>query len=249
MALEPGAAGAALAAYAASLPRPRAIVVVSAHWLTEQPTLGTTSRLETLHDFWGFPDALYTLRYPASGCPEAAAEVGRCLAEAGYAVATDPARGLDHGAWVPLRLMYPQADVPVIPLSLPTGLGPRPLFRLGTALAPLGERGFLILASGNLTHNLADYVTAATTGSGVPAYVRAFADWFWQHLAAGDHEALFDYRKRAPAALRAHPTDEHLLPLFVALGAGKGKVERFHAGVDSHVLAMDAFAFHRQLAV
>ena len=246
MALAPGAAGQALATYAGALPRPRAVIAISAHWLTEQPVVGTAGRLPTIHDFWGFPDALYEIDYPASGCPEAAAEVSRALADAGFAGGTDAARGLDHGAWVPLRLMYPDADVPVVPLSLPVALGPAGLRRLGTALAPLTRRGFLVLASGNLTHNLGDFRTAVMSGSGVPPYVRDFADWVHARLAAGDDAALDDYRGRAPSAVRAHPTDEHLLPLFVAQGAGGpgAAVERFHAGIDSHVLAMDAYAFH-----
>ena len=247
VALEPGAAGAVLAEYASVLPRPRAIVIVSAHWHTEHPTVGLASQFETIHDFSGFPEALYSLRYPASGCPEAANEVVRCLTEAGFPVATDRQRGLDHGAWIPLRLMFPDADVPVIPLSMQGHLGSQHHFDLGRALAPLADKGFLILASGNLTHNLRDFQTAVASGGQVPGYVREFADWIWQRILAHDLPALLDYRARAPAAVRAHPTEDHLLPLFVALGAGgeQALAERFHAGIDSYVLAMDAFAFHR----
>lgn len=246
-ALRPGAAGAALEAQATRLPRPRAVVIVSAHWDTGIPTVGTAARLETIHDFWGFPEALYAIRYPATGCPEAAEEVARTIAAAGMPVARDDARGLDHGAWVPLRLMFPNADVPVVPLSLQSRGGTAQAHRLGRALAPLAARGFLVVGSGSITHNLRDFQAARLSRGGTPAYVREFADWIADRLEARDLAALLDYRKRAPAAVRAHPTEEHLLPLFVALGAGdgEGKPERFHAGVDDCVIAMDAYAFPR----
>jgi 4,5-DOPA dioxygenase extradiol len=245
-ALRPGAAGAAMVRAAGSLPRPRAVIVVSAHWDTAQPTVGLASRPETVHDFWGFPEELYSLRYPATGCREAALEVLAQLDAAGLTAVADENRGLDHGAWIPLRLMFPEADVPVIPLSIQSRLGPEHHLRLGRALAPLAARGFLVLASGNLTHNLRDYQLSALRGAAVPDYVRAFPDWIWQHLAAGDIESLLDYRRQAPDAERAHPSDEHLLPLYVALGAAgnAARAERLHAGIDDYVIAMDAFAFH-----
>lgn len=244
-ALNPGAAGAALRTLAERLPRPRAIIIVSAHWDTAVPTVGTASRLETIHDFWGFPDALYAIRYPASGCREAADEVAGAIAAAGLPVARDTARGLDHGAWVPLRLMFPDADVPVIPLSIQHQADAAHHLKLGQALAPLAARGFLVIASGNLTHNLRDYQIVSRSGGRTPAYVREFADWMYARMAAHDTAALLDYRRQAPGGMQAHPTDEHLMPLYVALGAGGAQAElsRFHAGIDSHVLAMDAFAF------
>jgi 4,5-DOPA dioxygenase extradiol len=243
--LRPGAAGAALARAAARLSRPRAIVAVSAHWETDVPTVGLAARLETIHDFSGFPSELYQMRYAATGCPEAAREVGQAIAAAGLPVDFDPNRGLDHGAWVPLHLMFPEADVPVIPLSIQPHGGPAHALRVGRALAPLRERGILVLASGNLTHNLRDYFASAQTGGHTPAYVREFADWMWDRLEARDLDALLDYRRAMPAAARAHPTEEHLLPLYVALGAGGDEfaAERIHAGIDDYVLAMDAFAF------
>jgi 4,5-DOPA dioxygenase extradiol len=244
-ALHPGAAGAALSTAAAGLPRPRAIVVVSAHWETAEPTVGFAERPETIHDFWGFPNELYDIRYPATGCKEASGEVLKALTAAGFAARPDFARGLDHGAWVPLRLMFPDADVPVLPLSIQSHLGPQHHYRLGRALAPLTRQGLLVLASGNLTHNLADYRTVSMNGGRTPEYVRAFADWMWNQLQAQDHAALIDYRRQAPGAVRAHPRDEHLLPLYVALGAaGEGaQAQRLHAGIDDFVLAMDAYAF------
>jgi 4,5-DOPA dioxygenase extradiol len=243
--LRPGAAGAALAQAAATLSRPRAVVVVSAHWHTLQPTVGFASRPETIHDFWGFPERLYALRYPATGCREAALDVHAVLRSAGFPVQVDETRGLDHGAWIPLMLMFPDGDIPVIPVSIQAHEGPEHHLRLGRALAPLTARGFLVLASGNLTHNLRDYQRVAGQGGQVPAYVRAFPDWIWGRLSAGDTAALLDYRRQAPDAERAHPTDEHLLPLFVALGAAgeAASPTRLHVGVDDYVMAMDAFAF------
>ncbi len=244
-ALRPGAAGAALQAEASRLPLPRAIVIVSAHWDTAVPTVGLAERPETIHDFWGFPDELYALRYPATGCREAALEVVAALEAAGLPVATDATRGLDHGAWVPLRLMFPEAEVPVIPVSVQSHLGPAGAHRLGEALAPLAGRGFLVIGSGSVTHNLRDYQQAWQRGGETPDYVRPFADWLHAHLAANDREALLDYRRQAPNAVRAHPSDEHLLPLFVAWGAGGQQPEtrRFHAGIDDYVIAMDAYSF------
>jgi 4,5-DOPA dioxygenase extradiol len=242
-ALRPGAAGAALAALGRRLARPRALVVVSAHWTTAEPTVGFATTLATIHDFYGFPRELYELRYPATGCPEASAEVLAALAAAGIVARRDDTRGLDHGAWVPLRTMYPDADVPVVGLSLPARGGAAQAYALGRALAPLAARGLMVLGSGNLTHNLADY-GAALRGGGTPAYVREFADWMWDRLAAGDVAALLDW-PHAPSASRAHPTDEHLLPFHVALGAAGERpvAERVHAGIDDYVLAMDAFTF------
>ena len=244
-ALRPGAAGAAIVTAARTLPLPRVIVIVSAHWDTQVPTVGFADKLETIHDFYGFPEELYAMRYPATGCREAAEVVVAAIRAAGLPVALDKARGLDHGAWVPLRLMFPEADVPVIPLSIQSHAGPEQAYRLGQALAPLAAQGFLIIASGNVTHNLGDYQMAARNGGQTPAYVRQFTNWLAERLYARDISALLDYRQQAPGAVQAHPTDEHLLPLFVALGAaGDGaKLERFHAGIDNYVIAMDAYAF------
>ena len=243
-ALRPGAAGAALARYAASIPRPRAIIAISAHWAAARPTVSLASRLETIHDFSGFPRELYDIRYPATGCPEAALEVAAALEQAGFQVDRDARRGLDHGAWVPLRIMFPDADVAVVPLSIEPHLGPDHALRVGRALAPLRERGLLVVASGNVTHNLNDYFHASRSGR-TPGYVREFADWMWERLAARDVAGVVDYRHSAPHAIQAHPTEEHLLPLYVALGAGGEdfETERIHAGIDDHVLAMDAYAF------
>ena len=247
-ALRPGAAGAALTAAVRTLPQPRAIIIVSAHWDTAVPTVGFAERPETIHDFWGFPDELYTLRYPATGCREAANEVVAAIKAIGLPVVEDAERGLDHGAWVPLRLMFPDADVPVIPLSIQSRGGPEQAYRLGLALAPLAAQGILVIASGNVTHNLRDYQMAARNGGQTPAYVREFADWLAARIAAHDLPALLDYRRQAPGAVASHPSDEHLLPLHVALGAAGANAlaQRFHSGIDNYVIAMDAYSFSPQ---
>ena len=244
-ALRPGAAGAAMARIAADLPRPRAIVMVSPHWETSQPAVGTAQRLQTIHDFYGFPPELYEIRYPATGCPEAAREVVAALQAAGLAAVEAPGQGLDHGAWIPLRLMYPDADVPVVPLSLQSQLGVQGAYRLGQALAPLPSKGMLVIGSGNITHNLGDYRVARMNGGQGLDYVREFPEWMTDKLRGHDLEALLDYRRQAPEAVRAHPTDEHLQPLYVALGAAgrDAQVEHLHTGISDYVLAMDAYAF------
>ena len=215
-ALRPGAAGAALSAMAQSLALPRAIVIVSAHWDTAVPTVGFAERPETIHDFWGFPDELYEIRYPATGCREASEEVVSALKSAGLPLATDAGRGLDHGAWVPLRLIFPDADVPVIPLSIQSRGGPEEAYKLGRALAPLRKQGVLIIGSGSMTHNLYEF----RQGSAQPqAYAQEFAAWVRAAVAANARTPLINYRTEAPHAVRAHPTEEHFLPLLVALGA------------------------------
>jgi len=219
-ALRPGAAGAALGRQALLLPRPRAIVVVSAHWETDVPTVSLASRLDTIHDFSGFPRELYAMRYPATGCPEAAREVAQAITAAGLPVDFDLSRGLDHGAWVPLRLMFRTPTYRSSRCRSSRTPARRTHFASARALAPLRERGFLVIASGNLTHNLRDYFVAAHGDGRTPGYVREFADWMWDRLAAHDVDALVAYRDNAPLATRAHPTEEHLLPLYVALGAG-----------------------------
>jgi 4,5-DOPA dioxygenase extradiol len=240
--LHPGAAGAALAALARLASEPRAVVIVSAHWDTPVARVGFSVRPETMHDYYGFPKTLYQLRYSASGCPEVAAEVLDALHAAGIEAEADLDRGLDHGAWMPMMMLYPDADVAVVPLSIQSGKGPRVAWELGRALAPLRESGILVIGSGNVTHNLADYRRATDD---VPEYVRRFADWVAGRLAEGDIEGLLEYRERAPDALRAHPTEEHLLPLFVALGAAgvAPMANRVHASIQDRVLAMDVYRF------
>lgn len=243
-ALHPGQVGVRLAELARDLPRPRAIVVASAHWLAPQPRVGAHPQPPTIHDFGGFPRALFELQYPAPGDVALSEEVAARIAAAGLPVALDRQRGLDHGAWVPLRLLQPQADIAVVPVSIQPTLGPQHQFELGRALAPLRGQGVLLVGSGSITHNLHDFGDYAH-GKEAP-YVRPFIQWVEQRLAADDRQALFDYRRQAPFAERAHPTDEHLLPLFFAMGAagdGGFGAQRIDAGIDAGMLAMDIYRF------
>jgi 4,5-DOPA dioxygenase extradiol len=243
-ALHPGKVGERLAELAADLPRPKAIVIASAHWLAHQPTVGGAAQPETIHDFYGFPRELFDIRYPAPGAPELALHIARLLDHAGLAPQLDPNHGLDHGAWVPLRLLYPHADIPVVPLSIQPNLGPTHQYAVGRALAPLREQGVLVIGSGSITHNLHDFRAGYSEEHEAP-YVRPFIGWIEQKLQSGDIDALLDYRRQAPFAERAHPTDEHLLPLYVALGAAgeRSTAQRIDAGVDLGFMAMDIYRF------
>lgn len=244
-ALEPGETGAALADFARELVRPKAVLVISAHWDTELPTFSAACRPETIHDFYGFPQQLYTIRYPVCGAVGWAMEARTLLEEAGFAVVLDPQRGLDHGAWIPLRVMYPDASVPVVAMSVQSRLGPRHHYRLGQALAPLRDAGVLIVASGNLTHNLGHFGAGSRRGAVSLDYVPAFQQWWRQRIEAGDIESLLDYRAKAPGAVEAHPTEEHLLPFFVALGAGGKQFapQVVYSGIEYDILVMDSYAF------
>jgi len=228
-----------------TLARPRAILVVSAHWETAGgPALSLAQQPQTIHDFGGFPRALFEMRYLAPGAPALAERAAALLEGAGIPVGRSADRGLDHGAWVPLRLMYPAADIPVTQLSVVRGASPAQHAAIGRALAPLRTEGVLILASGSLTHNLYEY-RGQGVDAPVPEWVSGFEGWMKERLEAGDQAALLDYRRAAPHAAQNHPTDEHLLPLFVAMGAGgpDARASRLHASVEHGVLAMDAYAF------
>lgn len=176
VAIRPGAAGAALSALAEALPRPRAVLVISPHWETSVATVGTAARLETIHDFGGFDPALYAIQYPAQGSHQGAQQVVAALQAAGLPVRTDDQRGLDHGAWVPLRHLFPQADVPVVPLSIQHHFGPQHAYRIGQALAPLAEQGWLIVATGNIPHNLRDWQQAERGAATDCSYAQRFSD-------------------------------------------------------------------------
>ncbi len=242
-ALHPGRVGEQLASLAAALPRPRAIVVASAHWLAAAPQVGGAAQPGTIHDFGGFPPALFELRYPAPGAPQWAQQVAEHLLRAGLPARVDPQRGLDHGVWVPLRLLYPAADIPVVPVSIQPDAGPAHQYALGRALAPLRDQGVLLIGSGSITHNLHDWRRYDDTHEA--PYVRPFITWIEQRLSANDVPALLDYRQQAPEAVRAHPTDEHLLPLFFAMGAAgtPPQAQRIDAGIDAGFLAMDIYRF------
>lgn len=241
LALEPGASGPALARLAAELPRPRAILVVSAHWESQGLSLTGAAHPETWHDFYGFPPALYAVQYPAPGAPELAREVQGLLKTAGLDAAIDDQRPLDHGAWVPLSLMYPEADIPVLQLSLPSRLGAAFQTRVGRALAALRDQGVLLIGSGSITHNLRELDWHAQDDHGSD-WAQAFRDWMVEHLARDDEDALHHYRTQAPHAVRSHPSDEHLLPLYFARGAG-GAFSLAHSGFTLGALGMDIYRF------
>jgi 4,5-DOPA dioxygenase extradiol len=242
LALDPGEAGAFWRKLAQSLPRPKAVLCVSAHWYTHAPLLCTAERPETIHDFYGFPEPMYRLRYPAPGAPALAKRAMALLHAAGIPAAAEPEYGLDHGAWVPLQFLYPDADVPVAQLSVQPYRDARWHQRMGAALAPLKDEGALILGSGGATHNLRELVRG---GAAVPSWAEAFDEWLAKALAEGDEEELLDWETKAPHAQRAHPSPEHFLPLFVAWGAaGKGATgERLYRDFTMGGLSMAAFRF------
>jgi 4,5-DOPA dioxygenase extradiol len=242
-AIEPGLAGKHLTELGRELPRPDAIVILSPHWMTRDEVSVTASTApSTIHDFGGFPDALYQIQYPAPGSPALAARVVDMLHAAGWKSSLNVNRGLDHGAWVPLLYLAPEADIPVVQVSMPASLDTRQAWKLGQALKPLREMNVLIVASGSLTHNLYEFRGATPHGA---QYVKDFAAWTAKTLAAGNLDQLLDYKQYAPSAERAHPTDEHYLPLFIALGAaGEDYQTRvIEGGVTYGVLAMDSYLF------
>ena len=233
-----------LEALGAALPRPRAILVVTAHWETDEPRAGSDPHPTTIHDFGRFDDRLFDIVYPASGDPALAARAVHLLDQAGIANAANVSHGLDHGVWVPLLLMYPGADIPVVPFSVQPHRGPAYHHQIGQALASLRGDDVLVLGSGSYTHDLSRFRGRAIDGA-TPHDVAGFAGWFDGALMEGRMDDLLDYRRQAPHAEENHPTEEHLLPLYVALGAaGPGaKAEHLHESATYGVLRMDAYAF------
>jgi len=256
-ALEPREAGAFMQQLGPALERafgrPKAIVALSAHSLTREPVLLAAPRHEAVYDFGGFDPKLYTLRYDAPGAPALAERVAALLAGAGLPAHVVAEGGLDHGIWTPLRYMFPDADVPVLPLAWPPNWAPERLFALGEALAPLAAEGVLIVGSGSITHNLRRVFAGGLREADKPATPEstAFREWFREHAeraGAADWTQLFDYRSAAPHAALMHPTDEHLLPWYVAAGAGgrTAAARRIHASLTFGDLGMDAYAFGPQ---
>ena len=228
----------------AQFPGLRGVVVMSPHWMARGVRVTTGALPATWHDFGGFPSALYELQYPAPGAPALAQEVLDLLAAAGVAAQGDAQRPFDHGAWVPLMHLFPQADVPVVQLALPVGAGPAQVHALGAALRPLAQQGVLLVGTGSMTHNLAEFMGGGD-GEGAPdPYVQAFSRWVEDAVQRHDVPALLSYRELAPHARRAHPTDEHFLPLFFALGAAPQDwhTQYLSREVMYGMLAMDAFA-------
>jgi 4,5-DOPA dioxygenase extradiol len=222
--------------------RPESILVVSAHWDTPFPALSSAPRLATIHDFHGFPEELYRVRYEPPGAPALAERAGALLRAAGQPPALDAERGIDHGGWVPLRWMYPDADIPVTQLSVQPALGARHHLEIGRALAPLREEGVLVLGSGGIVHNLGELDWDGRAEQPFP-WAASFNEWMADRAAQEGVEDLADYRRLAPGAERAHPTEEHLMPFFVALGAGGLPAQRMALGFDMGSLGMDCYAF------
>jgi 4,5-DOPA dioxygenase extradiol len=246
-AIEPGFAGDAWTALGKTLPRPRAVLMASAHWETSVPMVTGNPHPETIHDFGGFPPELYKIRYAAPGAPDLATRTVALLKEAGITAGVDGCRGLDHGAWVPLRWMYPAADIPVYQISVQPSLGTAHHLRLGQALATLADEGVLIVGSGHTTHNLRDWMTNPRRSEPL-RYAQLFGEWVGSHLRAHDTSALIAYREQAPDAVRAHPSEEHFLPLFVAWGAAGAQtadVERVVEGYAAGALSMDSYLFRQ----
>jgi len=217
------------------------VLVISAHWEARQPTVSLSAEPETLYDFSGFSPELYRIKYRASGAPALAERVRSLLSTAGIASDSSPNRGLDHGAWVPLSAMYPQADVPVMQLSLVRNAGPTIHFGLGRALAPLRDEGVLILCSGAITHNFAWLDWRAGAGKAPFPQAEVFNMWVAGQLAAQNVSAMLSYRS-APHGAESHPSEEHFMPLFVALGAAKDNTpQRYHPLFSYGALSMDAY--------
>lgn len=249
LALDDSPAGRFLDELGPALQRPRAVVVASAHFTAAIATLGAAAMPATMRDFGGFPDALHRLRYPAPGAPELATEIVERLEAEGLHARTDPQRGLDHGVWVPLKRMFPAADIPVLPLSVNPHADAASHLAIGRALAPLRNDNVLVIGSGGFVHNLGELDWPGVDHGASPApmrdWAREFADWMRAKLLTGDLPALLEWEQQAPHAQRAHPTAEHLLPLFVALGAGgeNPAVRTLHRSHEMGTLALDAFAF------
>ncbi|RDD60523.1 dioxygenase [Ferruginivarius sediminum] len=229
---------------AEELPRPEAILCISAHWIEQAPNLTAAAEPETIHDYMGFPAELYRLSYPAPGAPGLAQRAAECLRATGIPARLDEVRGRDHGAWQTAMLMYPEADVPLIQLSLGGDLDPRRHYDIGRALAPLSGEGILVMATGTAVHNLRAWRQHRHE---TPAWARAFDDWLAATIEAGDLDALLDWRDEAPESRMAHPSEEHFTPLFVAAGAGgfgAGNPGRaLHRGFEYGSLSMASFAF------
>ncbi|MEU8123308.1 class III extradiol ring-cleavage dioxygenase [Spirillospora sp. NPDC049024] len=225
-----------LARWSADLPKPEAILMVSAHWEEAPLSIGATRPVPLVYDFWGFPERYYTVRYDAPGAPALADDVRKLIP----GVHQDERRGLDHGAYVPLVEMYPDADVPVLQMSMPT-LEPERLFEIGRSLAPLRDKGVLIVGSGFTTHNLREM--RPDPDAAPPAWSAEFDEWTDRAVRGGDVDALLDFRTKAPAARIAHPRTEHFAPLFVALGADADAASRRRSVIDGYWLGLAKRSF------
>ncbi|WP_392559954.1 dioxygenase family protein [Orbus mooreae] len=245
LAVEPGKTGPLLTKLGQELNKQdiKAVLMISAHWLTRHsPMLTASVELETIHDFGGFPNTLYQLQYPAKGSPDIAKEIQQQLQQSGLSVGIDKQRGLDHGAWVPLQYLFPKADIPIIELSMPWPMDAAGAIKFGTALKTLRDNGILIITSGSMTHNLYD----VGYDNGIEAnYIKPFVNWVENTVKSHDLTAMANYRTLAPYAAQAHPTDDHFLPLAIALGCSDEgeKITELDAGVTYQALAMNNYVF------
>ncbi|MHC8509793.1 MAG: DODA-type extradiol aromatic ring-opening family dioxygenase [Rhodospirillales bacterium] len=222
--------------------RPKAVLVISAHWATHIPALTAAAEMSTIHDFGGFAPELYEIKYPVKGAPELAEKAVALLRAAGLDAEADAARGLDHGAWIPLCLAYPERDIPVFQLSVQMRRTPQQHYEMGRALRPLRDEGVMIIGSGGITHNLSA-VRAAQEDDAAPEWVTSFNDWVCGRLESGGGEALFDYIGAHPHGQANHPSPDHILPLFAAMGAGDDiSAKRLHHSYTYSVLSMDCYA-------
>lgn len=236
----------------AQLPQPSAIVVMSAHFEASTASIGAATHPETIYDFRGFPDALYQMKYPAPGDPALSQRIEHMLRGAGLETTRDSQRGLDHGIWNPLKLIYPEADIPVVPLSINPLETPRYHAKIGEILAPLRDDGVLLIGSGSMTHNLQRFFEGTyTLESPAEPFARDFADWISEKLLEGDLDTLMQPPDAWPAGRDNHPTDDHILPLYFALGAaGRNTLaSHLHRSTNYGVLAMDAYAFGTKIGL
>jgi 4,5-DOPA dioxygenase extradiol len=241
-ALEPNIAGPQLGALGALL-QPKAVLVLSPHWMTRELAVSTVAMPKTIHDFGGFPEPLYRLQYPADGSPEYALKALELFRAAGIpAVATD-SYGLDHGAWVPLMHLFSKAQYPVFQVSMPARLNLESAYALGKILKPLRDEGVLIIGSGSLTHNLYEI---ERDNPHAAQYVKDFQSWIRDKVVGADVAALLASETKAPNFKRAHPTAEHFLPLLFAAGAGgmEGEIDVLEGGIEHHVLSMESYVFN-----
>lgn len=242
-ALNPGKAGALLNEFGKTLQEVRAVLVVSPHWRTADFTVMTSKQPGTMYDFGGFDPKLQTLQYPAMGHPQLATETAKLLAAAGHRVLLDDRRAYDHGAWVPLLHLLPHADVPVYQLSMPHSLTPAQAYDLGKSIQPLSKMGVLIMGSGSMTHNLYEFKLSA---QGEALYAKEFSYWIRNKVQRNEVAALVNALIEAPHAKRAHPSDEHYLPLLVALGASSidARLQILDGGFTYGVLSMESYVWH-----
>ena len=238
--LDPGPTGPFLRDLGLRLGRPAGVVIASAHWDTQSPRVTGSAAPETVHDFGGFPQALYDLRYPVPGDPALAQRVVELLGASGRPAGIDPKRGLDHGAWVPLLLMFPAAEIPVVQLSVQSHLDARHHFEMGRALSPLRREGVLILGSGGATHNLRTFGQSPVESPAAP-WANAFDEWLRAAIEANRTDDLLAWQERAPDPLRNHPTPDHFMPLFVPLGAADKPGRRVHSAFTFSTFSMAVF--------